>query len=210
MTRTAGVMLALPFLYEVWANRMLPDAEQRSGIWRQIWRLVPRALPVLLLPLGTIAYCLFCRVNFGNPLIFAAVQANWGRVTAWPWSGIISAFIELFYVQPFGSFIEAHLLLDMAATFGFIALTVVCWRKLRPSYALWISLLVLYMLISPALNQHDMLQSTQRFVLEMFPGFIVLAALGLKHPRLHYIFLLAFPFLQAILAALFVLNRWMV
>ena len=211
LTRTAGVMLALPFLYEVWMSRTLPAvSEERPGFWRQIRPLLPRALPVLLFPLGTLAYCLFCWLNFGNPLSFAAAQVYWGRVTAWPWSGIINAFIELFYVQPFGSFIEAHLLLDMAATFGFIALAVVCWRKLRPAYALWISLLVLYMLISPALNQHDMLQSTQRFVLEMFPGFIVLAALSLKHPRLHAACLLAFPFLQAILAALFVLNRWMV
>lgn len=211
LTRTAGLLLALPYLYEVWMSRTLPaDAERLPGFWRQAWALLPRALPVLLMALGTIGYCAYCWIVFGNPLAFAAVQSHWGRVTALPWTGIVNALIELFYVQPFGSFIEAHLLLDMAATFGFIALAVISWRKLRPSYALWISLLVLYMLISPALNQHDMLQSTQRFVLEMFPGFIVLAALGSKHPRLHYACMLAFPFLQAIMAALFVLNRWMV
>jgi hypothetical protein len=211
LTRTAGVMLALPFLYEVWMNRpLLATSETRPGFWPQIWERVPKALPVLLIPLGTLGYCVFCWHNFGTPLAFATVQVHWGRVTAWPWSGIVSALIELFHTQPFGSFLEAHLLLDMAATFGFIALTVVCWRKLRTSYAIWISLLVLYMLISPALTQADTLQSIQRFVLEMFPGFIVLAALGLEHPRLHYACLLAFPFLQAIMAALFVLNRWMV
>jgi Gpi18-like mannosyltransferase len=211
LTRTAGIMLALPYLYEVWMSKTpLANEEQRPGFWRQAWTLLPKALPVLLMTLGTIGYCIYCWLVFGNPLAFAAVQIHWGRVTALPWTGIINALIELFSVQPFGSFIEAHLLLDMAATFGFIALAVVSWRKLRPSYAIWISLLVLYMLISPALNQHDILQSTQRFVLEMFPGFIVLAALGLKYPRLHYAFMLAFPFMQAIMAALFVLNRWMV
>ena len=211
LTRTAGVMLALPFLYEVWTSRALPaDPQQPISFWKQLWALVPRTLPVLLIPLGTIGYCIYCWLTFGNPLSFALVQSNWGRVTAWPWTGIIDSLVELFYVQPFGSFIEAHLLLDIAATFGFIALTVVCWRKLRASYAIWMSLLVLYMLISPALNQHDMLQSTQRFVLEMFPGFLVLAALGIKHPRFHYACLLAFPCLQALMAALFVLNRWMV
>ena len=66
------------------------------------------------------------------------------------------------------------------------------------------------MLISPATAQHDALQSNQRFVLEMFPAFLTLALLGLKHPRLHQGLLIAFPFLQAILAALFVLNRWIV
>jgi len=211
LTRSAGVLLVLPYLYEVWASRTLPaDAQQPGRFWQQVRALLPKAWPVLLLPVGTLGYCIYCWLAFGNPFSFALVQSNWGRVTTWPWTGVIDALIELFYVQPFGSFIEAHLLFDMAATFGFIALTVVCWRTLRPGYAIWISLLILYMLISPALNQHDMLQSTQRFVLEMFPGFLVLAALGLKHPRLHHACLLAFPCLQAVMVALFVLNRWMV
>jgi len=47
-------------------------------------------------------------------------------------------------------------------------------------------------------------------VLEMFPAFITLAALSVKYPRLHLGLLIAFPFLQAVLAALFVLNCWMV
>jgi hypothetical protein len=211
LTRTAGIMLMLPFLYEVWINRPLPAlSEERPGLWRQIWQRVPQALPVLLMPLGVIGYCIFCWSRFGDPIAFATIQIKWARVTTWPWMGIFAAFDQLFHLQPFGSFIEAHILLDMAATFGFLALTVVCWRKLRASYAIWISLLVLYMLVSPALGQGDPLQSIQRFVLEMFPGFIVLAALSLKHPRLHYACLLAFPFLQAIMAALFVMNRWMV
>lgn len=211
LTRTAGIMLMLPFLYEVWINRPLSSlAEERPGLWQQIWQRVPQALPVLLMPLGVIGYCIFCWSRFGDPLAFATIQIKWARVTTWPWMGIFAAFDQLFHLQPFGSFIEAHILLDMTATFGFLALTVVCWRKLRTSYAIWISLLVLYMLVSPALGQGDPLQSIQRFVLEMFPGFIVLAALGLKHPRLHYACLLAFPFLQAIMAALFVMNRWMV
>lgn len=211
LTRTAGIMLMLPFLYEVWINRPLPaTSEQRPGLWRQIWQYVPQALPVLLMPLGVIGYCIFCWSRFGDPIAFATIQIKWARVTTWPWMGIFAALDQLFHLQPFGSFIEAHILLDMTATFGFLTLTVVCWRKLRASYAIWISLLVLYMLVSPALGQGDPLQSIQRFVLEMFPGFIVLAALGLKHPRLHYACLLAFPFLQAIMAALFVMNRWMV
>lgn len=211
LTRTAGIMLMLPFLYEVWINRPLPAlSEERPGLWRQIWQRVPQALPVLLMPLGVIGYCIFCWSRFGDPIAFATIQIKWARVTTWPWMGIFAAFDQLFHLQPFGSFIEAHILLDMAATFGFLALTVVCWRKLRASYAIWVSLLVLYMLVSPALGQGDPLQSIQRFVLEMFPGFIVLAALSLKHPRLHYACLLAFPFLQAIMAALFVMNRWMV
>ncbi|HET8846496.1 MAG TPA: mannosyltransferase family protein [Ktedonobacteraceae bacterium] len=211
VTRTAGVMLILPFLYEVWISREpSDDAQPRPGFFRQLLALLPKAWPVVLMPLGLLCYCIYCQVRFGNPIAFATVQINWGRITSFPWSGIFSAFFQLFFVQPFGSFEEAHILLDMAATFGAIALTVVCWRKLRLSYALWATLLVLFMLISPALGQPDALQSNQRFILEMFPLFIALAILGLRYRHLHYFCLLAFPFLQAILAALFVLNRWMV
>ncbi len=212
LTRTAGLLLVLPFLYEVWQSQVWPDAsrEQRPGPVAQTLALLPQALPVVLLPLGTLAYCLFCWRTFGNPLAFATVQIHWARSTALPWMGLLNSLVELFYTQPFGSFSEAHILLDLTATLGALVLTVACWRTLRPAYALWITLLVVFMLISPALTQADALQSNQRFLLEMFPAFLVLAALGLKYPRLHTIVLLAFPFLQAILAALFVLNRWMV
>ncbi|MGH2478907.1 MAG: mannosyltransferase family protein, partial [Ktedonobacteraceae bacterium] len=183
LTRSAGALLVLPYLLEVWASRE-PSQAERPGFVLQAIALLPITVPVILIPLGTISYCIFCWRVFGNPLAFAAVQSHWGRVTTWPWLGLVFSFVQLFYVQPFGSFIEAHLLLDMAATSGAIALAVVSWRRLRPSYALWVSLLVLYMLLSPALTQADILQSNQRFILEMFPAFFILAELGLKHPRL--------------------------
>ena len=117
---------------------------------------------------------------------------------------------ELSVIQPFGSFFEVHQLLDLTATISFIVLAVLGWRRLRMSYNIWIVLLLAYMLISTATGQHFVLESNQRFVLEMFPAFITLAALSVKHPRLHLGLLIVFPFLQATLAGLFVLNRWMV
>lgn len=210
-TRAAGVLLILPFLYEVWISRELPpDSQQRPAFFRQLLALFPKVWPVVFMPLGLLCYCLYCWYRFSDPLAFATAQINWARVTAFPWSGLFNAFFQLFHGQAFGSFQEAHILIDLTATLGAIALTVVCWRRLRTSYAIWITLLVLFMLTSPALGQPDALQSNQRFLLEMFPLFLALAALGLRYRRLHYVCLLAFPFLQAIMAALFVLNRWMV
>lgn len=211
LTRSAGLLLVFPYLCEVWMSREQSlSTYPPASLIQQAKRLFPQIWPVLLMPLGTISYCLFCWYTFGNPLAFATVQSHWGRVTAFPLWSLIAAFIQLFAIQPFGSFNEAHLLLDMAATFGAIALAFMGWRKLRPSYTLWIGLLIFYMLLSPALTQADILQSNQRFILEMFPAFLILAECGQKHPRLHSACMLAFPFLQAILAALFVFNRWMV
>jgi hypothetical protein len=47
-------------------------------------------------------------------------------------------------------------------------------------------------------------------VLEMFPAFITLAMLGIKHPRFHQAMQILFPALLAVLSLLFVMNRWMV
>ena len=209
LTRSVGLLLVIPFLYELWITRdSLTTSDQ--NVSHKILSLMLRVFPLFLIPLGSLFYCFYCWKLFQNPLAFAAVQSHWDRHTTWPWVGIWTTLRELFLIQPFGSFFEVHLLLDLAATISFIALAILGWRKLRMSYNIWIMLLLFYMLISPAVAQHDVLVSNQRFVLEMFPAFITLAMLGVKYPRLHLGILIAFPFLQATLAVLFVLNRWMV
>ncbi len=209
LTRTAGVLLVIPFLYELWISRE-SIISSNQNTFHKILSTISRALPLLIIPVGTLIYCFYCWKVFHNPLAFAAVQSHWDRHTTWPWVGILSSLRELLLIQPFGSFFEVHLLLDLAATISFIALAILGWRKLRMSYNIWIVLLLFFMLISPAIAQHDVLVSNQRFVLEMFPAFITLAVLGVKYPRLHLALLISFPFLQATLALLFVLNRWMV
>jgi hypothetical protein len=209
LTRSAGVLLVIPFLYELWITRDTITSGDQSPFYKTL-RALSRILLVLIIPLGTLIYCLYCWKLFHNPLAFATVQSHWDRHTAWPWVGILSALHELLFVQPFGSFFEVHLLLDLTATIGFITLTIIGWRKLRMSYNIWMVLLLFFMLISPAIAQPDVLVSNQRFVLEMFPAFITLAVLSTKFPRLHLGLLISFPFLQAVLATLFVLNRWMV
>lgn len=209
LTRAAGLFLVIPYLYEFWISRGSLTAVDQ-GTWRKLLSMVPKLLPIILIPLGTTLYCIYCWKLFGDPFAFATVQQDWARHLSWPWQGLAQAIFELFRVLPFASFYEVHTILDLSATIGFITLAVLGWRRLRTSYSLWLAILLLYMLLSPATTQHDALQSNQRFVLEMFPGFITLAALGIKHPRLHQGLIIAFPFLQAILASLFVLNRWMV
>ncbi len=209
LTRSVGILLVIPYLYEFWISReSMGESDQSSS--HKLLSILHRLIPIVLVPLGTLIYSFYCWKLFQNPLAFAAVQSHWDRHLTWPWVGIGSAILELIRIQPFGSFFEVHLLLDLTATLSFIALAIVGWRKLRMSYNIWIALLLFYMLISPAIAQPDVLVSNQRFVLEMFPAFITLAALGVKYPRLHLGLLIAFPFLQALLAVLFVLNRWMV
>jgi len=204
LTRSAGLFLVIPYLWELWVSQgSIIGIRQKTLL---------RLLPIVLIPLGTALYCLYCWNVWGDPIAFVTVQSNWARQLSWPWLGILVSLYELFWVQPFGSFNEAHIVLDLSATIGFIVLAVLGWRKLRLrfSYNLWLGILIFYSLISPALTRHDAVQSNQRFILEMFPAFFVLAALSVKHPRLHEALMLTFPVLLATLSVLFVMNRWMV
>lgn len=202
LTRSTGVLIAVPFVYELWLNRERVTATRRS--------FLSGLLPILLIPLGLLLYCIYCWKLTGDPIAFATVQSHWSRQTSWPWQGIWQNIFELFWNQPFGSFNEVHILLDLSATLAFIALVITGRQQLRISYTLWTCLLLLYYLLSPSLWQHDALISNQRFVIEMFPCFITLAILSIRFPRLHQTLLWIFPALLATLSSLFVIGKWMV
>lgn len=202
-TRFSGILLVIPYLYEFW----LSQKEQRPLL---SVKAIGQLLPLGLIPLGTALYSYYCWHVTGNPLMFATVQAHWGRTTSWPWQSILLALYQLFWVQPFGSFYQVHTLLDLSATLGFIFLTIVGYRLLPKSYTLWSICILLPLLISATTVQADPLVSNQRIVIEIFPAFIALAMLSLKHPRLHQAVTLVFPVLLATLTFLFVWGFWMV
>ncbi|HEY7416849.1 MAG TPA: mannosyltransferase family protein [Ktedonobacteraceae bacterium] len=202
LARSAGPILILPYLYELWLVR---------DSWRaDIKKLLFSLGPVVLIPLGTAIYALYCWKITGSPLAFASVQDHWARHLNWPWQGFVQSIYELFIHQPFGSFFQAHIILDFGATIAFIALLIIGRSWIRTSYSLWAAVLFFYILLAPSTGQRDALISNQRFVLELFPAFIVLAILGLKYPRLHHVLMMLFPALLATLGILFVMNRWMV
>ncbi len=202
LTRSAGIFLVIPYMVELWMTRESITASRQN--------MLLRILPILLIPLGTALYAIYCWYISGNPLDFVAVQSHWGRHTTWPWQGMWQSLTEIFWYQPFGSFNEVHNLLDLSATLAFIALAIVGKNKLRASYSIWMGVALLYVILSPAIAAPDPLESNQRFVLEMFPAFITLSMLGIKHPRLHQAIMLVFPTLLATLSMLFIMNRWMV
>jgi hypothetical protein len=202
LTRSTGALIIAPFLYELWLNR-----ERIIAPWRS---LLSGLIPIVLIPFGLLLYCIYCWKLAGDPIAFATVQLRWSRQTSWPWRGIWQNIFELFWNQPFGSFNEVHVLLDLSATLAFIALVITGRQYIRASYTLWTGLLLFYYLLSPSVWQHDALISNQRFVLEMFPAFITLAILGLRYPRLHQALLWIFPALLATLSLLFMMGKWMV
>ncbi len=124
LTRSAGILLVIPYLYEVWAARESVLATRRNVLFA--------ILPLFLIPMGMVIYGIYCWHVVGDPLAFVHVQDHSGRHLAWPWQGIWQAISALFLQpQPFGSANQAHLILDLTATVGFMLLIGLGWRKLR-------------------------------------------------------------------------------
>ena len=202
LTRSSGVLLLLPVLYELWLAR--------EKLFSSAKNIILGLSPLVLIPLGTLLYCIYCWRISGDPLAFATVQSHWDRHFSFPWQGIFQSLYEIFWVQPFGSFFEVHNLIDLSVTLIFISLVIAGWRVLRTSFTIWAVTLLLFVSLSPAVAQHDALASNQRFVLELFPCFITLAVLGVKHPRVHQAIMVISPVLLATFSLIFVMNLWMV
>lgn len=202
LTRSAGVLLIFPYLYELWQTINYSSSSKKQ--------ILVRLLPTLLIPLGTGLYAYYCWQIRGNPLAFATVQPHWGRHLSWPWTGLWHDMTGVLWTYPFASPTQVHMLLDLSATLGFLVLIVLGARILRPSYTLWAALLMLTALLSPATDKPDLLLSNMRFVLELFPCFMTLAYYGTRHTRLHQVLILIFPMLLATLSLLFIMNRYIV
>src|SRR6266487_6179642 len=94
LTRAAGLLLVIPFLYELWITRDSITTTDQNVSYK-IPSMMLKVFPIFLIPLGTLIYCLYCWKLFHNPLAFAAVQSHWDRHITWPWVGIFSALGEL-------------------------------------------------------------------------------------------------------------------
>jgi Gpi18-like mannosyltransferase len=204
LTRVTGILLIIPYICELWISR--------TDLFTTRKRTILAILPIILIPMGMFLYCIYCWYAVGDPLAFVHVQQHSGRYLSFPWQGLWQAISALFlyHAQPFGSSNQAHLLLDLSATLGFMVLVIMGGRELRLSYTLWMVFFLIYILLYPALDKPDILLSNQRFVLEMFPAFFTLAALSMHRPRFHQSLVLLFLALQTVLSIAFLMNRWIV
>ncbi len=159
MTRVEGVLLAVPFLIEWWgANRTRERAEVRT-LWYGA-----------LIPLGLACYMAYLWVLRGDPLYFSHVQIHWNRHLAMPWTSIINALGQIFTSTSAQT--VANQSLEVAFTVLMIAVLLLGWKRLRPSYVAYMALSILIPMSTSSL------MSMPRFALVLFPMFVILARWG--------------------------------
>lgn len=199
LTRSAGLLLLIPFVYEYW----------RRG------RIRFDVLAMLAIPGGAALFALYCHMHFGDALAFMHAQAYWSRHLAWPWQGMQASF-EVLLSRPHRlTFDVLHNVIDLSAGL-FIGLLVLLsfvgpyrFKREHRSYALFGLVLLLFPLLEPAWGKEP-LQSLSRLVLEVFPAFVVLAQISVKHRIGVLCYVVVSVSLMAFLLSQFLTGHWVV
>jgi Gpi18-like mannosyltransferase len=184
LCRPAGLLLLVPLGFEYLA--------QKEFRWRQI-----RADCIaLILPLLALAgHLTVLRWRFGSWNVISKAEAieGWNRSLTPPWNTL------LYSLQHIGASIGYHGAFEFVFTVILIALAIFACFRLRPSYAIYSIISVLF-----ATSWGD-LKSAPRFGLVIFPIMILLALLG-HHKAFNRTYLI----LSSILAAtsMVVFSQW--
>ncbi len=161
MTRVEGILTAIPLAYEAWSGW-----RERRGT-----TLTRGIIGVALVPTGLFAYMAYLGALVGDPLYFTKVQDNWGRHLAPPWVSIINT-VHAIAAGPLASSASVNHMIELAFTVAFLALMVVAFRALRPSYSWYFAASLLVPMSTASL------MSMPRFVLVIFPAFMLMALWG--------------------------------
>ncbi len=190
LCRSGGVFLILPFLVLLW------DRNRRD--WREYW---PDIIPALLPALGPVIFGAILQRDQGNWNAFIDVQEQWNRYSALPWEtlqcaintchtlggepdGVSWGWVSDFARSPTWATLTSTEwrvavansdVLELVVTVLFLVLTLFGLRLLPWYQTAWVIPGMLIPLLQP--SEVHALMSMPRFVLVLFPLFIVLGML---------------------------------
>jgi hypothetical protein len=205
-TRNIGVLLLIPLGYEWIRNR-------REFGWQGVWGMA-------LVPVGLLGYMIFLQGRFGNALIFTDAQNRyWGRRLTDPLDTLGGAWTDAahglrYVLHPATLFLDRAALPALEASgvvnivflaVAFVLMNVGFW-VLPPGLSLFAFVVLLLHLLTP--NVGLPLLGLPRFVLVIFPLFLVLGRLLSRSRPALYLWLILSGSLGAALAAMFVTWRW--
>ena len=205
-TRNVGVLLLIPLGYEWLRNR-------REFGWRGL-------VEIALVPVGLLGYMVFLQGRFGNPLMFTEAQSlYWSRDLTNPLDTLKGAWTDAgagmrYVLDPATLFLDpaAHPALEASGVVNLVFLVLALalmgggFAILPLGLSLFTFFIMLLHLLTP--NAGLPLLGLPRFVLVIFPLFLVLGYLLSRSRPLLYFWLLLSSSLGAALTAMFVTWRW--
>lgn len=212
LTRSIGMALFPIFLYE-FVRQMFPLLKEtwRKKHHTQSLVLLSGLVPGLFIPCALGIYALYLNQRYHDPLAFSHAEAHWHLGPTGPWYAPIVALRAMLHFSPF-TFSTAHNFIDLTALVLFGILLLLCFvGPDRFAVGQWSMLFFAVMALALPLiypgTAYNPMPSMERYVLELFPCFILLARLG-SRPWFHQAYLmLALPML-AFLTLQFLTGHW--
>ncbi len=202
LTRSAGLVLFLPFCYEYLRQHHFSSKNIRFD-----------SMSSLGIPAGLAIFALYCYYRFHDLLSFSHALVYWDRHLHGPWHGLIDSFMIILH-RGMLSFDSIHNVLDLSVCLFILALLVLCfvgpWKFPRAYrvYGFYAALIYIFFLLFPT-DGGAPLASYSRYMLEVFPVFIVLAALGKRQLFNLYYLVLSVSLLSFMLLQ-FLTGHWIV
>lgn len=180
--RFAGIAVILGFLLEIYLT---------SGFNKKNWYVV-------LAPLGLFTYCAYLYLNTGDLFFFVSAQTHWQRTLSLPGMSFFQAVRGLIDTRSLSS--NPNVVLDLSFAILGLGLAIRTFRFLPISYSVYSLISIVIPLLTSTLS------SIPRFILPVFPIFIVLTLVKNEYIKLFYQ-IISLMFLS-VLAVLFINGYW--
>ena len=197
-TRIVGIALIPALIVELWLQKR---KNKRLGLF---WPVIG----ILLIPLGLFAYMYYLKIVTGDSLEFFHSVAIFGEQRSVSLTLLPQVFYRYFFkVLPNLNYnyfpIVFTTFLEIMTAIAFLILAIVSFFKLRLSYAFYFAVGYLIPTLSGSFS------SLPRYVLVLFPGFLLMAIwFSKKHRWLQAAFLLILFVALGIATTLFVRGYW--
>jgi len=201
LTRSAGLMLAVPFLCVCIQRFWLSPKKENYTLFQKLNALTP----IPLLPLGIVVYMVYLYNTKGDPFIFQTEEAIvWQRHFSLPWNTLSMMVIALF-TSPSLIMLALNVIDN---SFALLPLFVLGfgWKRIPLHYALFVLALAAFSMSFPATDIVPMI-SQPRLTIVFFPICVILAIWGKN--RLFNAFYLSLTLTLFVLnIVMFIGNIW--
>jgi Gpi18-like mannosyltransferase len=203
LTRQTGVILILPFCYEYLRQHQF-----------HIRKISVNVISGLLIPAGVGIFAFYCWTRFGDPLSFSHEESLWQRQLMLPWWGMLKSVGVIRHGSGLLNFLTLRNLTDLLPDLAVLSLiTLGCigpWRLKKEYWAYLFYAIPLFLMFNmyPKMGGSVMpLESVGRYMLELFPAFIILAVLG-KSRWLHMSYMFVASSICYFLLTQFLTGHW--
>lgn len=204
LTRSSGLFLILPFCYEYLR-------QQQFNLKQIRWNVLAGAA----IPLAVALFAFYCWYRFGNPLAFATAQGHWGRYQVIPGYNLWLSWVEMSRAHGVLNFRVLRNLTDVVPDV-FVGIVLILglvgpWRLPRELMAYSVLAWAIYLFVqtAPAAGAFPV-KAIARHMLEVFPAFIIMARIGVKHRTAHLAYQWISAMLLFYLLSIFLSYRWVI